>query len=609
MLSDTPSPMKLSGYVPLSERGFALATYARADVIGNAEYCAIPAIEGDRLTSIAAFDNFEGPAATSLNDEIQVEIGSPWIDVFLWDNREFLGTPTNLFVALEGHHDEIAAEAPLTYLDLGLAANAPDTPIAARDAREFLRRRLGEGGGERSFREVVVRPGVALEVRRCLHSHKQPLPYGGEVGFDVLRGEQDVFRIALDGETLRRLGAVQAFDELREAVERFAGKVGLRIDVLEPPPPPISEAPTPVPEVLERDESLGGRVAIGARQFRSRLFGLAREMAVDLGTNNTRIYARGRGLVLSEPSAISMRTLAGVRRVMAVGDEAKLAIDRTPEGVEVIRPLRGGVITDLDAATAMLAQFIRRVRPGGLRRRPLDLMICPPSGSTSLERRALRQAALKAGASKVWLVEAPLAAAVGADLPVDEPIGSMILQIGGGTTEIAVAALRGLAYITSVRVGGDTMDEAIVNYARRDRNLLIGIRSAESIKHEIGAARSPAQGLGAVAQLRGRDLINGVPKEIEVSTAWIAAAIAEPVGVIVEAVRIALENTAPELAADIIDSGIVVAGGGALLRELDEVLKYETGLPVRIAPHPSECVTIGLARMLEDDGWRKKLQR
>ena len=233
----------------------------------------------------------------------------------------------------------------------------------------------------------------------------------------------------------------------------------------------------------------------------------------------------------------------------------------------------------------------------------------PSSGSTSVERRAIRDAASNAGASEVWLIEEPMAAAIGADMPVTEPIGSMVVDIGGGTTEVAVLSLRGLAYTTSVRAGGDKMDEAIVSYVRRHHNLLIGEATAERIKKDFGIARIPADGVGLTIHIKGRDLVNGVPKEISINQAQIAEALSEPIGTIVEGVRIALENTAPELAADIVDQGIVLTGGGALIAELDELLKEATGLPVTVADDPLTCVAIGTGRAMEDPAFRGVLQQ
>jgi rod shape-determining protein MreB and related proteins len=237
-----------------------------------------------------------------------------------------------------------------------------------------------------------------------------------------------------------------------------------------------------------------------------------------------------------------------------------------------------------------------------------EIVICVPSGSTSVERRAIRDAAANAGAREVHLILEPMAAAIGADMPVTEPIGSMVVDIGGGTTEVAVLSLRGLAYTTSVRVGGDKMDEAIVSYVRRNHNLLIGEATAERIKKEVGVARPPADGIGRTIHIKGRDLVNGVPKEISINQGQIAEALSEPVGTIVEGVRIALENTAPELAADIVDQGIVLTGGGALLEGLDEVLRDETGLPVTVADDPLTCVALGTGRALEDPIFRGVLQ-
>ncbi|HEY9578283.1 MAG TPA: rod shape-determining protein [Rhizorhapis sp.] len=341
----------------------------------------------------------------------------------------------------------------------------------------------------------------------------------------------------------------------------------------------------------------------------SRLFKFSsHDMAIDLGTANTVVYARGKGIVLNEPSVVAVETLNGIKRVKAVGDDAKLMMGKTPDSIEAIRPLRDGVIADIDIAEQMIKHFIHKVH--GHRRFPSwpEIVICVPSGSTSVERRAIRDAASNAGASQVFLIEEPMAAAIGADMPVTEPIGSMVVDIGGGTTEVAVLSLRGLAYTTSVRVGGDKMDEAIVSYVRRHHNLLIGEATAERIKKQYGVAQSPADGVGETIYIKGRDLVNGVPKEITINQGQIAEALSEPIGTIVEGVRIALENTAPELAADIVDQGIVLTGGGALLKGLDEELRDETGLPVSIADDPLTCVAIGTGRALEDPIFRGVLQ-
>ncbi|MFD1611716.1 rod shape-determining protein [Sphingomonas tabacisoli] len=331
---------------------------------------------------------------------------------------------------------------------------------------------------------------------------------------------------------------------------------------------------------------------------------MSHDMAIDLGTANTVVYLRGRGIVLNEPSVVAIETINGIKKVKAVGDDAKLMMGKTPGSIEAIRPLRDGVIADIDVAEQMIKHFIHKVH--GQRRFPRwpEIVICVPSGSTSVERRAIRDAASNAGASQVWLIEEPMAAAIGADMPVTEPIGSMVVDIGGGTTEVAVLSLRGLAYTTSVRVGGDKMDEAIASYVRRNHNLLIGEATAERIKKDVGTAKPPADGIGKTIQIKGRDLVNGVPKEIEINQGQIAEALSEPVGTIIEGVRIALENTAPELAADIVDQGIVITGGGALLEGLDEVLRDETGLPVTVADDPLTCVALGTGRALEDPVFR-----
>jgi len=333
----------------------------------------------------------------------------------------------------------------------------------------------------------------------------------------------------------------------------------------------------------------------------SRFFKLgSQNMAIDLGTANTLVYVQDRGIVLNEPSVVAIETLNGVKKVKAVGDDAKMMMGKTPDNIEAIRPLRDGVIADIEIAEEMIKHFIRKVHGSKSLFRYPKIVICVPSGSTSVERRAIRDAASNAGASQVFLILEPMAAAIGADMPVTEPVGSMVVDIGGGTTEVAVLSLRGLAYTTSVRVGGDKMDESIVSYVRRHHNLLIGDATAERIKKDYGIAMMPADGVGETIHIKGRDLVNGVPKEITISQANIAEALAEPIGQIIEGVRIALENTAPELAADIVDQGIVLTGGGALIQGLDAYLREETGLPVCVAEDPLSCVALGTGRAMED---------
>ncbi|HEX2803294.1 MAG TPA: rod shape-determining protein, partial [Sphingomicrobium sp.] len=295
-------------------------------------------------------------------------------------------------------------------------------------------------------------------------------------------------------------------------------------------------------------------------------------------------------------------------RVRAIGDDAKLMLGKTPGNVETIRPLRSGVIADLDVAEEMIKHFIRKAHGGKSRlSRGPEVVICIPSGATPVERRAIRQAVSNAGADRVSLLEEPMAAAIGAGLPVSDPVGSMVVDIGGGTTEVGVISLQGLAYCCSERVGGDRMDEAIISYVRRNYNLMIGEGTAERVKLEIGTARAPSDGTGRTTYVRGRDVSRGVPSEISLNQAQIAEALDEPVNRIVAVVRSALENTQPELAADVIDYGITMTGGGSLLRDIDGVLADETGLPVRIAEDALTCVARGAGETLEDRLYRGAL--
>lgn len=334
--------------------------------------------------------------------------------------------------------------------------------------------------------------------------------------------------------------------------------------------------------------------------FLDKLFGFkTSDLAIDLGTANTLIYAPGQGIVLNEPSVVAMRAEAGVMVPYAYGNEAKQMMGRTPEKIEAMRPMKDGVIADFRIAEDMIKYFIQRAinKKGFSGPR---IVICVPSGSTPVERRAIQESAENAGAREVFLIEEPVAAAIGAGLPVAEPTGSMIVDIGGGTTEVAVLSLGGVVYARSERVGGDRMDEAIISYIRRYHNLLIGESTAEAIKKGIGTAALPEDGVGKVMEIKGRDLSSGVPKELTLSEAQIAEALADPVHQIIEAVKVALESTPPELASDIVDKGIVMTGGGSMLAKLDAIISAATGLPVFLADEPLLCVALGTGKVLEN---------
>ncbi len=322
------------------------------------------------------------------------------------------------------------------------------------------------------------------------------------------------------------------------------------------------------------------------------------DMAIDLGTANTLVYVKGKGIVLNEPSVVAFHNRDGKKTVLAVGEEAKQMLGRTPGTIQAIRPMREGVIADFDVAEEMIKYFIKKVHRRGAFAAPL-IIVCVPSGATPVEKRAIEQSVRQAGARKALLIPEPVAAAIGAGMPVTEPTGSMVVDIGGGTTEVAVISLRDVVYARSIRVGGDKMDEALIAYLRRHHSLLVGESSAERIKLAIGIARPPLDGVGEIMAIRGRDLVNGVPKEIEINQLQVAEALAEPVQQIVEAVKVALEATPPELAADIVDKGLMLTGGGGLLGDLDAVLREETGLAVSIADDPLSCVALGTGKSLE----------
>jgi rod shape-determining protein MreB and related proteins len=326
---------------------------------------------------------------------------------------------------------------------------------------------------------------------------------------------------------------------------------------------------------------------------------LSTDMAIDLGTANTLVYVKGRGIVLNEPSVVAYMTQGNRKVVYAVGKQAKEMLGKTPGTMEAIRPMRDGVIADFDVAEEMIKHFIRKVHNRRAFVAP-QIIICVPSSATSVERRAIHESALQAGAREVHLIEEPMAAAIGANLPIDEPAGSMVVDIGGGTTEVAVLSLGGTVYARSIRVGGDKMDEAIVNYLRQKNQILIGEMTAEKIKMEIGTAMAPSSGQGLEYTVRGRGTVDNVPTEVTVTEAMVAEALDDPVGEIIGAVRLALETLPPELAADIVDRGIVLTGGGALLRNLDVKIRDDARLPVMIAEEPLTCVAMGCGKVLDN---------
>lgn len=321
------------------------------------------------------------------------------------------------------------------------------------------------------------------------------------------------------------------------------------------------------------------------------------DLAIDLGTANTLVYVKGRGIVAFEPSVVAVqRDARGNKKVLAVGKEAKAMVGRTPGSIEAIRPMKDGVIADFEVTEAMLRYFIRKAHNRKTLIRP-RIIICVPYGVTEVEKRAVRESAESAGAREVYLIEEPMAAAIGAGLPIAEPSGNMVVDIGGGTTEVAVISLSGIVYSKSVRVAGDKMDEAIIQYLKRKYNMLIGERTAEQIKITIGSA-SPDKEVQTM-EIKGRHLVAGVPKTLEVNSEEVREALQEPLNAIVEATKTALERMPPELAADIVDRGIVLAGGGALLRNLDSLLRDETGLPVMVAEDPLTCVVLGSGKALD----------
>lgn len=327
--------------------------------------------------------------------------------------------------------------------------------------------------------------------------------------------------------------------------------------------------------------------------------GFTKDLGIDLGTANTLVYVKGKGIVVREPSVVAQRTDNSNKTIVAVGNSAKMMIGRTPGNIRAVRPMKDGVIADFETTATMIKYFIRQAQKQRvLFQRHPNVMVCVPSGITAVEKRAVEDATKQAGAREAYTIEEPFAAAIGADLPVWEPTGSMVVDIGGGTTEVAVISLGGIVTSRSIRIAGDEMDDAIIQYIKRTYNLAIGERTAEQMKLDIGSALTGDH--AESMEIRGRDLVSGLPKTIAVTSLEVADALADTVNSIVEAVKVTLEKCPPELAADIMDRGIVLTGGGGLLRNLDKLLARETGMPVLVAENPLDCVAIGTGRALEN---------
>ncbi|MGL4739365.1 MAG: rod shape-determining protein [Sarcina sp.] len=334
--------------------------------------------------------------------------------------------------------------------------------------------------------------------------------------------------------------------------------------------------------------------------------GMTKDLGIDLGTANTLVFAKGKGIVLREPSVVAINNLT--KKALAVGAEAKQMIGRTPGNIVAIRPLKDGVIADFDVTQTLLKKFIDKVTNKGAFTSP-RIIVCFPSGVTEVEKRAIEEATKQAGARDVILMEEPMAAAIGAGLPVDEPTGSMIVDIGGGTTEVAVVSLGGIVTSKSLRVAGDELDQAIINYVKKEYNLMIGERTAEQVKMQLGSAFKVEGEEDEVMEIKGRDLVTGLPKIVEINEGQIRDALKEPVSAIIESIKTTLEKTPPELAADIMDKGIMLAGGGAALRGLDLLINHETHMPVHIAESPLDCVALGAGKALEKFDLIAKQQR
>lgn len=585
------------GYVALNSTGFALPIYRSDTLNSNALYIALTEISGDPNSKIVDFEVTTLSPDQELKSPNLVRIGDQFVSVFINKGEPFTGSAHDILARTVKYHQDIMAYSPLSFLDLAIAAKSERAKDALDSAIRFLTEGFDEQYAFDIISEVALRRGVHIAMSSCLAGK------GVEVflpralsNFSVTLESRRQVLVSLD-EGVRLILDEDQRVKFAGKLESFVRLLGLSLHIQGGGFERASmDADARTPDIV--------RSATATRRRRTRRFGLVREIAIDLGTAYTRIFSDTQGLILSEPSVIAIRAFNGKRTVVAVGAKALEMEGRTPDNIEVIRPIHDGAIADLELASDMIQHFIRAAKHSPSFFRPLDVVVCVPSGSTQMERRTIENAAKSAGASKVFVMLQPMAAAIGADMPVTEPVASLVLNIGGGMTEVAVISMRGVAYTTSVRMGGDKMTEAVIMYFQRHHNLLIGNATAERIKREYGVASPDLANPHLKFNVRGRNLAFGVPSEVEVSQRDLSEAFENIVNAVVEGVQIALEHCAPELAADIIDQGIVMTGGGALLGALDQVIEERTGLPVSVAEDPSSAVARGIGIAMADPLYR-----
>lgn len=584
--------MLLAGYLPLAPHGFAVPAYQTAEKGANAWYAALSEIDGDHRSNIAGFEIIEEPVTCLLSSQIEVMPGDAWRDVFLWQDRVEAGTPLEIFEALGEIHGELREQAPLSFLDLALAAGASAAAEAGPAALNFLSQKLGPSSGADNFQEVVLRSGIVLALRRSLARRYPAIPQSivdeVELDFRIVAGAQ--FDITLSTGRIGLLGPVESYALFAESATEFGAAVGIAITPANDLDREIEQDPDAADGELtpERSFSKPGRTLARVHDF-----------ALDLGSSNIRIYAKGYGVALSEPAVVAVGDGPPGKAYRAYG-EAAIALAANDSTLRLVEPVREGAIVDQEAASALVRHMLDKV--AGTRRflRTINVLACMPGGSTQLERRTMRQTVESGGVRVVRFIDSALAAGIGSDLPVLEPIGSMVVDLGGGKTQAAVLALRSVAYSVVARAGGSQMDAEIASYLRRTRNVQISERAAGELKLALARGERPANGEGRTMTVRGRHPFAGYRHEAEVSEADMAEAIAPIIGSIIETVRTTLERIVPELVGDVVDNGIMVTGGGVLLNDMAQILRDETGLPIAVAEQPLLTIINGAGIALED---------
>jgi len=595
--SERKDAMYLAAFIAASTQGFALPLYKSSSRDTNVWYTATPSIERDHHCHISGFEPFsfdENNLILLPESSIeQVYEGSRWLDVFNHKGQPFVGTAEKILNDIELTDHGMLQEAPISFLNLALAAEVDieTTRSIVASARGFLSDRLIKAKAEQFFQTIILQPRIIVEVARI--AHRTGLGSNSTYrNFDIKKIGSKHYQIIFKFKKEDVLANIESSEELNVKLSEFAEKLGVKFDLKFLNNGIFSET-----QEVEEDPEMGSTVK--AKPVRTRLLGIARELAIDLGSTRTRIYRPGLGIILDEPSAVATKAKNGVVETIRFGQTATNFDGKLPKSVEVVRPIVDGKIVDIDLCSTMLTNFLQRVTSLGEKIRPLDVVVSTTFDATDAQKKGLYDSIKKVGVSRVSIIPQGIAAAIGSGLNMDDHTNILIVNVGGGVTELSLIASGELADSKLVNFGGAVADDLLVEYIRRHYNMLISLDTAIELKESFGRCIEPTDNIGHTTHLTGRDLVNGVPKEISINQGQVTEAIADVYGHIMEGIRLVLEETPPGLAGALIQNGILLTGNGAKIDGLVELVEDTTGLKARVSENPETSVIEGLGKILE----------